>query len=60
MADAYLAKEMTELPIDLEILATQSELYKALVNFHGKDAINVLNYPICGYKITEDYKVKRC
>ena len=42
----YSAEPIVEIPIDLDQLATQSDLYKALVEFHGTDAINVLTYPI--------------
>ena len=47
MAEAiYSVEPVVEVPLDLALLATQSDLYKALVNFHGTDARNVLTYPI--------------
>ena len=47
MAEAiYSVDPIIEVPLDLDLLATQSDLYKALVNFHGTDALNVLTYPI--------------
>ena len=41
----YESVDITEISIDLEALATQSELYGALLKFHGKDAIHILSYP---------------
>ena len=46
MAEAYPSEPIVEIPLDLDQLATQSDLYRALVEFHGTDAINVLTYPI--------------
>ena len=46
MAEAITPDPIVEVPIDLDQLATQSDLYRALVEFHGNDAINVLTYPI--------------
>ena len=47
MAEANFSLEpVVEVPLDLDVLATQSDLYKALVDFHGTDAIDVLTYPI--------------
>ena len=47
MAEAsYSLDPVVEVPLDLDLLATQSDFYRALVDFHGIDAINVLAYPI--------------
>lgn len=47
MAEANFTPEpIVEVPLDLELLAQQSDFYRALVDFHGTDAINVLAYPI--------------
>ena len=47
MAAAYYSiAPVVEVPLDLDLLATQSDFYRALVDFHGADAINVLTYPI--------------
>ena len=47
MAEAnYSIEPVIEVPLDLDLLAQQSDFYRALVDFHGTDAINVLAYPI--------------
>ena len=47
MAEAIPSIEpVVEVSLDLDLLSTQSDLYRALVDFHGVDAINVLAYPI--------------
>ena len=47
MAEAIPSVEpIVEVSLDLDLLATQSDFYRALVDFHGIDAINVLAYPI--------------
>ena len=47
MAEAIPSVDpIVEVSLDLDLLATQSDFYRALVDFHGIDAINVLAYPI--------------
>ena len=37
---------VSEIPVTLDKLASQSKLYKAIVEFHGTDSLDVLTYPI--------------
>lgn len=41
----YEINEVNDVIIDLNLLAKQSQLYKALVNFKGTDSLDVLTYP---------------
>ena len=46
MAEAnYSLEPVIEVPLDLDLLAKQSDFYRALVDFHGTDAINVFDLP---------------
>lgn len=44
MAEAY-QKLTQDIAVDLDELSKRSDLYRALVNFHGSDALNILTYP---------------
>lgn len=44
MAEAF-PDNIAEVPIELDRLASHSKLYQAIVEFHGTDALDILNYP---------------